>query len=74
MRKQTHKSIIVNNVNQFKDGRKNMPAKKNPRYIYTEADLGEGILDVGIPSFYKTDQQDNIHTKPWANMLKTAWS
>ena len=23
---------------------------KKPRYIYTEADLGEGILDVGITS------------------------
>jgi hypothetical protein len=25
-------------------------AAKKPRYIYTEEDLGEGILDAGIPS------------------------
>jgi hypothetical protein len=25
-------------------------AAKKPRYIYTEEDLGEGILDVGIPA------------------------
>ncbi len=24
------------------------PPSKKPRYIYTEEDLGEGILDVGV--------------------------
>ena len=53
---------------------KNLAIKKNPRYIYTEEDLGEGILDVGLSSYYSTDQQDNIHTKPWSTMLKTKWA
>ena len=75
MRKQTtnNYSAISANQNQLRDGRKNVSAKKNPRYIYTEEDLGEGILDVGISSYYMRDQQDNLITKPWTNMLKTKY-
>ena len=76
MRKQTtnNYSAISANQNQLRDGRKNISAKKNPRYIYTEEDLGEGILDAGISSYYSTEQQDNLHTTPWMSMLKTKWS
>lgn len=75
MRKQTtnNYSAISANQNQLRDSRKNVSAKKNPRYIYTEEDLGEGILDVGISSYYMRDQQDNLITKPWTNMLKTKY-
>lgn len=74
MRKQITNNYVAINANQFKESRKNLAIKKNPRYIYTEEDLGEGILDVGLSSYYSTDQQDNIHTKPWSTMLKTKWA
>jgi hypothetical protein len=74
MRKQTTPNYVAINANQFKETRKNLPVKKNPRYIYTEEDLGEGILDAGISSYYSTDQQDNLHTTPWMTMLKTKWA
>ena len=76
MRKQTTTdfTVINDNQNQFKEGNKNVAVKKNPRYIYTEEDLGEGILDADISSYYSTDQQHNLNTKPWATMLKTQWS
>ncbi|MGB5005476.1 MAG: hypothetical protein WBO39_00960 [Ferruginibacter sp.] len=50
MRKQTNNDYSAANGghDQFKESKKNAPVKKSPRYIYTEADLGEGILDVGI--------------------------
>ncbi len=76
MRKQTTNDFtgINANQNQFKEGNKNVAVKKNPRYIYTEEDLGEGILDAGISSYYSTEQQDDLNTKPWLTMLKTQWA
>ena len=76
MRKQTSSDFtgINANQNQFKEIRKNLAGKKNPRYIYTEEDLGEGLLDAGVTSPYLTDQQDNLHTQPWVTMLKTRWA
>lgn len=74
MRKQTTANYVAIDANQFKESRKNLAVKKNPRYIYTEEDLGEGILDAGISSYYSTEQQDNLNTKPWITMLKTQWS
>lgn len=76
MRKQTSNDFtgINANQNQFKEIRKNLAGKKNPRYIYTEEDLGEGLLDAGVTSPYLTDQQDNLHTQPWVTMLKTRWA
>jgi len=73
MRKQTTNNFTAGNSTQFKAGIKSISPKKNPRYIYTEEDLGEGILDVGISSYHATDQQDNLITKPWNTMLKTKW-
>ena len=76
MRKQTSSDFtgINANQNQFKEIRKNLAGKKNPRYIYTEEDLGEGLLEAGVTSPYLTDQQDNLHTQPWVTMLKTRWA
>lgn len=76
MRKQTSNDFTAFNANQnqFKESRKNMSIKKNPRYIYTEDDLGEGLLDAGIISPFENDQQDKLHTQPWITMLKTRWA
>ncbi|HEX2682927.1 MAG TPA: hypothetical protein VHL77_03285 [Ferruginibacter sp.] len=52
---------------QFKEIRKNLAVKKNPRYIYSEADLRDVITEGGLSK----DQQNNLHTKPWASMLRT---
>jgi len=65
MRKQTNNDYSTANGghNQFKESKKNAAVKKMPRYIYTEADLGEGILDEGIERTNtqgrKGDQQFN---------------
>lgn len=74
MRKQTTTSYAAITGNQFKGTRKNVAVKKNPRYIYTEEDLGEGILEVGLSSYYANNQQDRLHTTPWSTMLKAKWS
>ncbi len=74
MRKQTTANYVANTANQFKQTRKNLPGKKNPRYIYTEEDLGEGILEAGISSYYSTDQQNKLNTQPGNTLLKTQWA
>ena len=76
MRKQTSNDFtgINANQNQFKESRKNLVAKKNPRYIYTEEDLGEGLLEAGMTSSYINDQQDMLQTQPWVTMLKARWA
>ena len=76
MRKQTSNDFtgINANQNQFKESRKNLVAKKNPRYIYTEEDLGEGLLEAGMTSSYINDQQDMLQTQPWFTMLKARWA
>jgi len=67
----THIKNTIAAINaQFKEGRKNLAVKKNPRFIYTEADLGEGLLDAGI-AFYEREM-NNLRTKRWTNMLRTA--
>ena len=38
----------------------NQASKKKSIYIYTEADLGEGILDEGVNPSYYTTSIDNI--------------
>jgi len=76
MRKQTINDISAINAdqNQFKEVRRDLSVKKNPRYIYTEEDLGEGILDVGVNTSYTADREGNLNPQPWASMLKTYWS
>ena len=67
MRKQTNNDYSAANGghNQFKESKKNAPVKKSPRYIYTEADLGEGILDAGIDTANTPDRAGSQHFKPW---------
>lgn len=38
-------------------------AKKNKQYIYTEADLGEGLLDEGVSVEQANFQKNNTHNK-----------
>lgn len=49
-------------------GKKLTPAK-NARYVYTEEDLGEGILDVGITAHYTLSQIEGLFTKAWTSLL-----
>jgi hypothetical protein len=73
MKKQTINNYAAPNFNQhqFKGSSKNVPAKKNPRYIYTEEDLGEGILDVGVTVSFAADQQDSPNRLPWISMIRS---
>lgn len=71
MRKQTLKDFTVN-AGQFKGGSKILATTKNPRYIYTEEDLGEGILDASVNNYYAEDFGDKLKTsKPWVSLLRT---
>ena len=67
MRKQTndHFAAVNTGQSQFKENKKTESVKKNPRYIYTEEDLGEGILDVEINSLYKSGEQGNQNLQHW---------
>ncbi len=59
-------------MDQFKGDRKTA-TKKNPRFIYTEEDLGEGILDVGVTTNYLRRRRDQLESSSWYPMLKTQW-
>ncbi len=51
MKKTSIKSMIANNVAKFqKEGnrRKNNMVKSLKKYVYTEQDLGEGLLYMGL--------------------------
>lgn len=67
MRKQLKNNFGSANrgTNQFKDSKKTA-AKKPVRYIYTEEDLGEGILDVGINSPYTSGKRGNHTHQAWS--------
>ncbi len=39
---------LFNQPDELKFSNNPFEAAKKPRYIYTEEDLGEGILDVGV--------------------------
>ena len=67
MNKQTTNNFTAFNAgqSQFKENKKTESVKKNPRYIYTEEDLGEGILDVGINSPYKSGGPGNQNLQHW---------
>ena len=48
MKSQTNNNFTATMPDELKfSNTATQPAKK-PRYIYTEEDLGEGILDVGV--------------------------
>ena len=70
-KKLTNDLIAINGgQNHFKEN-KNL-SSKNPRYIYTEEDLGEGILDVGINSPVLRGQQATLNPQYWSSMLRTS--
>ena len=54
MKKQLSGFSIMNNgrVNQLGMVRKTLASKKQVKYIYTEKDLGEGLLEAGVPASY----------------------
>jgi len=41
-------NFAANMPDELKLSRKTLTVAKKPTYVYTEEDLGEGILDVGI--------------------------
>ncbi len=71
MKKQSTNNLTAASINRnFKAGVRNISAKKNPRYIYTEEDLGEGLLDACINSAY-TIQSHNFKLVPWISMMRS---
>ena len=51
MKKNSIKSLIANNVAKFQHeghSHKNTVVRKIKKYVYTEKDLGEGLLYVGL--------------------------
>ena len=60
MKKQTLSNLPVKNTAQSSQHRKNTD-KKISGYVYTEADLGEGILDVGVSTSYTSAQLKKVH-------------
>jgi len=48
MKNLTTTSFKANMPDELKFSKATTQPAKKPRYIYTEEDLGEGILDVGI--------------------------
>lgn len=48
MKKQPTNSFTTKMPDELKLNRNTLPVAKKPTYTYTEEDLGEGILDVGI--------------------------
>ena len=58
MKKQTMKNLLVTNNQKitYTSIRKIDAGKKTTRYIYTENDLGEGLLDMGFTPTYTVSQ------------------
>ena len=48
MKSQTNKNFTATMPDELKFSNTTLKVSKKPRYIYTEEDLGEGILDVGV--------------------------
>ncbi len=48
MKKQLTNNFTKTQTNKFNTNSKFLSVAKKPTYIYTEEDLGEGILDVGV--------------------------
>jgi hypothetical protein len=48
MKNQVTTNFIANKPGELKAYRNPLSVSKKPTYIYTEEDLGEGILDVGV--------------------------
>ncbi len=50
MKSQLNYNFMATMPDELKFSKFTTVSAKKPRYIYTEEDLGEGILDVGISS------------------------
>lgn len=50
MKNQLNNQFKANMPYELKFSSTKLPVSKKPTYIYTEEDLGEGILDIGITS------------------------
>lgn len=48
MKIQSNTNFKASMPDELKFSNATFPVAKKPRYIYTEEDLGEGILDVGV--------------------------
>jgi hypothetical protein len=48
MKNQANNNFKATMPDELKFNNTTIPVSKKPRYIYTEEDLGEGILDVGV--------------------------
>lgn len=48
MKNQTKQNFMASLPDELKSNRKKLSPAKKPAYIYTEEDLGEGILEAGI--------------------------
>jgi hypothetical protein len=48
MKNQANNNFKATMPDELKFSNAKLPVSKKPRYIYTEEDLGEGILDVGV--------------------------
>jgi hypothetical protein len=60
MKKHTISNFSVMNNSrgtQLNMVRKNTTDKKSVKYIYTEKDLGEGLLEAGVPASYMVGKQ-----------------
>jgi hypothetical protein len=60
MKKHTISNFSVMNNSrgtQLNMVRKNTTDKKRVKYIYTEKDLGEGLLEAGVPASYMVGKQ-----------------
>jgi hypothetical protein len=48
MKNQTTNNFKAATPDELKFNNTALPVAKKPAYIYTEEDLGEGILDIGV--------------------------
>jgi hypothetical protein len=64
MKKHTISNFSVMNNSrgtQYNLVRKNTTNKKNVKYTYTEKDLGEGLLEAGVPPTYMVGKQIQLN-------------
>jgi len=67
--KKNQQSRLTRAVNQFKENIKSVTGKKNQRYLYTEDDLGEDLLNAGITYTYKAIKH-HFEPNPLRHMLR----
>ena len=63
MKKQTDLTPIYANKKKCTMPARHLSNNKNKHYIYTEEDLGEGILDEGVSWPYTAGEKDNTRQK-----------